>query len=195
LENPKFLTENLNFLNLQYCSNLKSVSFSISCFKSLKYLNLSGTQINDDCLNEIFKNAVNLTELECQDCEKLIKPNVVSKELKKLNFSFCGNLKTPLFDIPSCNVVKLRNTLIQDEILKSLLNQSVVKLDLSCCHALRRPIIKCEVVRELYFGCCSGIETFDFENELNCPNLRILDIQISNITLNPTKLPDVEVRI
>ena len=109
--------------------------------------------------------------------------------------SFCENLKNPIFEIPKCKILDLRNTSIEDEIFNSsLLNQSIEILFLSNCNNLKKPKIKCEKLKELYLGCCLSLEENCFSNEekFNCPNLKILDLQITNVKFDELKFPELK---
>eukprot|EP01080_Neovahlkampfia_damariscottae_P010485 gene10485-3007_t len=185
LEKPNFSSPTISLLNLQYCTNLTSISLSRKTYQCLRNLNLSGTKINDITLNEILKKSINLIQLECYDCENLIKPNLSSKKLTKINLSFCENLTNPTFETPKCKVMNLRNTAIVDDVfLNSFFNQSIEKLYLSGCVSLKSPTIKCQKLQELYLGCCTSMkENFIFD----CPNLKVLDIQLTQIKFDNFK--------
>jgi Leucine-rich repeat (LRR) protein len=162
---------------------LEKIEFNHSCRSSIRYLNLSGTKINDD----LFKDINLLSQLKIlvlQDCTNLVSPTIELENLEDINLCYATNLEKITIKSPNVMKLDLRHTSITDTsfaegISNQPMKQKLKYLLLSGCNKLQNlEITDFPSLETLFLSYC---DLLDNPVISNLSSISFIDLRLSKV--------------
>jgi hypothetical protein len=166
-------SERLKILKLQYCKNIRTFPLNI---RNIQILDLSGTSIIDDTVNNVATFPL-LRVLFLHDCKELHAPFILNDNLAVLSLRGCINLKNPQINCQNLKDLELSNTDLRDIYIANALRscRSLESLSLEKCYELFEPSINSLSTNN------DGENSENNENSVIFPHLSRLDLSQSSL--------------
>ncbi|KAL9654198.1 hypothetical protein ABK040_000780 [Willaertia magna] len=108
IQNPTIFSNVLEELDLHGCYNCNSPKILKKC-NSLQKLNLGWTRVTDEELQNVLNSCPKINELNCNTCDLLQNPMIISNNLQAISFQGAHELQNPIFKCKSLKSLDFTN--------------------------------------------------------------------------------------